>query len=267
MTARLAAVSDGGRNPAGGARGCRETSQRSSQPSGSTSRRGIRAASPGFYSRAGQCARLTAVERDREAGTAYRFLILEGGELAGEVSITNVVRRAFQSANPRLLGGGRALRPRCRHRRGGRRSARSRSTSSSCTASRPARCCTTSAPRSCSTATASSRSASHRSTCASQAPGAITCSSSASPTRRARRSALSALARRISLLADPHVARVGRLPVRGVRANEQLSDPSSVSTDEPFSRDSQPNYRIVLKSLLFAAMLRVRRPARHPFHA
>jgi [ribosomal protein S5]-alanine N-acetyltransferase len=54
---------------------------------------------PGFYSRAGQCARLTAVERDREAGTAYRFLILEGGELAGEVAITNVVRRAFQSAN------------------------------------------------------------------------------------------------------------------------------------------------------------------------
>jgi ribosomal-protein-alanine N-acetyltransferase len=53
---------------------------------------------PGFYSRAGQCARLTAVERDREAGTAYRFLILEGGEPAGEVSITNVVRRAFQSA-------------------------------------------------------------------------------------------------------------------------------------------------------------------------
>ena len=54
---------------------------------------------PGFFSRAGQCARLTAVERDRDAGTAYRFLIVENGELAGEVAITNVVRRAFQSAN------------------------------------------------------------------------------------------------------------------------------------------------------------------------
>ena len=39
------------------------------------------------------------VERDRAAGNAYRFLILEGGELAGEVSITNVVLRSFQSAN------------------------------------------------------------------------------------------------------------------------------------------------------------------------
>lgn len=52
---------------------------------------------PGFYTRAGQRARLTAVERDRAAGAAYRFLILEDGELAGEISITNVVRRAFQS--------------------------------------------------------------------------------------------------------------------------------------------------------------------------
>jgi ribosomal-protein-alanine N-acetyltransferase len=54
---------------------------------------------PGFFSRAGQCARLTAVERDRAADAAYRFLILEGGELAGEVAVTNVVRRSFQSAN------------------------------------------------------------------------------------------------------------------------------------------------------------------------
>jgi ribosomal-protein-alanine N-acetyltransferase len=54
---------------------------------------------PGFFTRAGQCARLAAVERDREAGSAYRFLILECGELAGEVSITSVVRRSFQSAN------------------------------------------------------------------------------------------------------------------------------------------------------------------------
>lgn len=53
---------------------------------------------PAFYTRAGQCARLSAVERDRAAGTAYRFLILEDGELAGEVSMTNVVRRSFQSA-------------------------------------------------------------------------------------------------------------------------------------------------------------------------
>jgi ribosomal-protein-alanine N-acetyltransferase len=54
---------------------------------------------PGFYTRAGQRARLTAVERDRAAGTAFRCLILEDGELAGEVAISNVVRRSFQSAN------------------------------------------------------------------------------------------------------------------------------------------------------------------------
>jgi [ribosomal protein S5]-alanine N-acetyltransferase len=54
---------------------------------------------PAFFTRAGQRARLSQVERDRAAGTAFRFLILEGGELAGEVSLTNVVRRSFQSAN------------------------------------------------------------------------------------------------------------------------------------------------------------------------
>ena len=54
---------------------------------------------PGFYTRAGQRARLTAVERDRAAGTAYRFLILENGDLAGEVAISNVVRRSFQCGN------------------------------------------------------------------------------------------------------------------------------------------------------------------------
>jgi [ribosomal protein S5]-alanine N-acetyltransferase len=54
---------------------------------------------PGFFTRAGQRARLSAVERDRAAGNAFRFLILEDGELAGEVALTNVVRRSFQSAN------------------------------------------------------------------------------------------------------------------------------------------------------------------------
>lgn len=54
---------------------------------------------PGFYTRAGQRARLTAVERDRAAGTAFRFLILEDGEIAGEIAISNVVRRSFQSGN------------------------------------------------------------------------------------------------------------------------------------------------------------------------
>jgi ribosomal-protein-alanine N-acetyltransferase len=54
---------------------------------------------PAFFTRGGQRARLAQVERDRAAGTAHRFLILERGELAGEISITNVVRRAFQSAN------------------------------------------------------------------------------------------------------------------------------------------------------------------------
>jgi ribosomal-protein-alanine N-acetyltransferase len=54
---------------------------------------------PAFFTRAGQRARLVQVERERAAGTSHRFLILEGGELAGEVSVTNVVRRSFQSAN------------------------------------------------------------------------------------------------------------------------------------------------------------------------
>jgi ribosomal-protein-alanine N-acetyltransferase len=54
---------------------------------------------PGFFTRAGQRARLSQVERDRAAGSAFRFLILEDGEIAGEVSLTNVVRRSFQSAN------------------------------------------------------------------------------------------------------------------------------------------------------------------------
>jgi [ribosomal protein S5]-alanine N-acetyltransferase len=54
---------------------------------------------PAFYARGGQRARLVQVERERAAGSSYRFLILEGDELAGEVSVTNVVRRSFQSAN------------------------------------------------------------------------------------------------------------------------------------------------------------------------
>ncbi len=54
---------------------------------------------PGFYTRAGQRSRLVGVERDRAAGTAFRCLILEDGELAGEIAISNVVRRSFQSAN------------------------------------------------------------------------------------------------------------------------------------------------------------------------
>ena len=54
---------------------------------------------PAFFTRGGQRARLSQVERERTAGTSFRFLILEGGELAGEVSITNIVRRSFQSAN------------------------------------------------------------------------------------------------------------------------------------------------------------------------
>ncbi|HET6173090.1 MAG TPA: GNAT family protein [Gaiellales bacterium] len=54
---------------------------------------------PAFFTRGGQRARLTQVERERAAGTSHRFLILERGELAGEVSVTNIVRRSFQSAN------------------------------------------------------------------------------------------------------------------------------------------------------------------------
>jgi [ribosomal protein S5]-alanine N-acetyltransferase len=54
---------------------------------------------PAFFTRGGQRARLVQVERERAAGTSFRFVILEGGELAGEVSVTNVVRRSFQSAH------------------------------------------------------------------------------------------------------------------------------------------------------------------------
>jgi ribosomal-protein-alanine N-acetyltransferase len=54
---------------------------------------------PAFFTRGGQRARLVQVERERTAGTSFRFVILEDGELAGEVSVTNVVRRSFQSAN------------------------------------------------------------------------------------------------------------------------------------------------------------------------
>ena len=54
---------------------------------------------PAFFTRGGQRARLVQVERERSAGTSFRFVILEGGELAGEASITNLVRRSFQSAN------------------------------------------------------------------------------------------------------------------------------------------------------------------------
>ena len=54
---------------------------------------------PTFFTRGGQRSRLAQVERDRAAGSSHRFLILERGELAGEVSVTNVVRRSFQSAN------------------------------------------------------------------------------------------------------------------------------------------------------------------------
>lgn len=54
---------------------------------------------PAFYTRDGQRSRLSRAERERAAGTSFRFLIREDGELAGEVSLTNVVRRSFQSAN------------------------------------------------------------------------------------------------------------------------------------------------------------------------
>ena len=54
---------------------------------------------PAFFTRGGQRARRVQVERERTAGTSFRFVILEDGELAGEVSVTNVVRRSFQSAN------------------------------------------------------------------------------------------------------------------------------------------------------------------------
>jgi ribosomal-protein-alanine N-acetyltransferase len=52
-----------------------------------------------FFTPAGQHARLTRVELDRASGSAFRFLILEHGEIAGEISVTSIVRRSFQSGN------------------------------------------------------------------------------------------------------------------------------------------------------------------------
>ena len=54
---------------------------------------------PAFFTRGGQRSRLSQVERDRAAGTAFRFIIPESGESVGEVSLTNVVRRSLQSSN------------------------------------------------------------------------------------------------------------------------------------------------------------------------
>ena len=110
---------------------------------------------PGFFTRGGQRARLTA-GRARPRGGHRLPLPDPRGRRARRRGLDHERRAALvPEREPRLLGRRRALRARRRRPRPSPRSAASRSASSSCTASRPARCCTTSARRSCSTATAS----------------------------------------------------------------------------------------------------------------
>jgi [ribosomal protein S5]-alanine N-acetyltransferase len=52
-----------------------------------------------FFSVAGQRARLDEVEERRLKGAGDVYAILDGEEIAGTISLSNVVRGAFQSAN------------------------------------------------------------------------------------------------------------------------------------------------------------------------
>jgi ribosomal-protein-alanine N-acetyltransferase len=52
-----------------------------------------------FYSAAGQREALARREADRAAGTAFAYAILDGGDLAGLVSLSHVLRGALESAN------------------------------------------------------------------------------------------------------------------------------------------------------------------------
>jgi ribosomal-protein-alanine N-acetyltransferase len=52
-----------------------------------------------FFTVAGQRARLDELEERRRAGVGDVFAILDGAAIAGTISLSNVVRGAFQSAN------------------------------------------------------------------------------------------------------------------------------------------------------------------------
>ena len=52
-----------------------------------------------FFSVGGQRRELDALARERASDRRYRFLILSGGEPAGAISVSNIVRGPFQNAS------------------------------------------------------------------------------------------------------------------------------------------------------------------------
>jgi [ribosomal protein S5]-alanine N-acetyltransferase len=130
-----------------------------------------------FFTPAGQRERLSS-----PPGVEWRFAILDQDAIAGVISLTNVIRGPFQSAN---LGYW------VDHSRNGRGIATAAigevlRFAFETAESKQARSSKTSHPSAYSRRTDSSRSASPVATYASPARGAITCSSSAWPTRGAR---------------------------------------------------------------------------------
>ena len=55
--------------------------------------------SEGFFTLAGQEARLEEIDERRRSGTGDVYAILDDGAIAGTISLSNLVRGAFQSAN------------------------------------------------------------------------------------------------------------------------------------------------------------------------
>ena len=130
-----------------------------------------------YFTEAAQRREIARVLDAHAGGTALPCVIRRDGAIVGRITLSNVVRGPFLSAD---LGywvaeghNGPASRPRPSRRRWAGRSA-----SSACTGSRPEPWCTTTVPSECSSATASSGSGWPSGTCASPAGGRTTCCSS-----------------------------------------------------------------------------------------
>jgi [ribosomal protein S5]-alanine N-acetyltransferase len=54
---------------------------------------------PDFYTLTAQIERLGVLEHRRETDQGYAYAIVDGGELAGSISLSNVIRLSLQSAN------------------------------------------------------------------------------------------------------------------------------------------------------------------------
>jgi ribosomal-protein-alanine N-acetyltransferase len=54
---------------------------------------------PGFYTVEAQHERMGVFEHQWETGTGYAYAILDGGELAGTIALSNVTRGIFENAN------------------------------------------------------------------------------------------------------------------------------------------------------------------------